>query len=70
MSPALVHTLGLFDVSVMGESRTNLDSHADQCAVGHNSFLIHNYDRPINVSGFDPSGPIAKDLRTVSAALT
>lgn len=51
------------------ESRTDLDSHADQCAVGHNSLIVHDYDRPINVSGYDPSGPIAKDLRTVSAAL-
>lgn len=51
------------------ESRTDLDSHANQCAVGHNSLIVHDYDRPITVSGYNPAGPIAKDLRTVSAAL-
>jgi hypothetical protein len=61
--------LGLLDVSVVGKTHTDLDSHADQCAVGHNSLLVHDYDRPINVSGYDPSGPIAQDLKTVSAAL-
>jgi hypothetical protein len=61
-------TLGSLDVTVE-ESRTDLDSHADQCAVGHNALIVHDYERPINVTGYDPSGPIAKDLRTVSAAL-
>ena len=56
-------------MSVDHESRTDVDSHADQCAVGRNSLLVHDYDRPINVSGYDPSGPVAKDLRTVTAAL-
>ncbi|KAI2495419.1 Reverse transcriptase (RNA-dependent DNA polymerase) [Fragilaria crotonensis] len=51
------------------ESRTDLDSHADQCAIGRNALLVHDYDRPINVSGYDPNGPVAKDLRTVSGAL-
>jgi hypothetical protein len=51
------------------ESRTDLDSHADQCAIGRNALLVHDYDRPIDVSGYDPTGPIATNLRTVSAAL-
>ena len=51
------------------ESRTDLDSHAGQRAVGHNSLIVHDYERPINVSGYDPSGPIAKDMGMVSAAL-
>ena len=61
--------LGSLDVSVVNESRTDLDSHADQCAVGRNALLIHDYDRPINVSGFHPSGPVNNNLRQVSAAL-
>lgn len=57
------------DVSVL-ESRTDLDSHADQCAVGRNALFVHDYERPINVSGYNPSGPVASNLRTaVSAAL-
>ena len=70
MLAPIIRRLGSLDVSVLGESHTDLDSRADQCAVGHNSFLLHDYDRPINVSGYDPSGPVAQDLRrTVSAAL-
>ena len=53
----------------MTESRTDLDSHADQCAIDRNALLVHNFDRPINVSGYNPNGPLAKDLRTVAAAL-
>lgn len=53
----------------MTESQTDLDSHADQCAVGSNSLIVHDYERPINVSGYDPNGPVAADLKTVSAAL-
>ncbi len=69
MSLALVYILGLLDVSVMAEARTDQDSHADQCAVSHNSlYIVHDYDR-LNVSGYDPSGSIAKDLCTISAAL-
>lgn len=63
-----LRTLGALDVTVE-ESRTDLDSHADQCAVGRNVLIVHDYERPINVSGYDPAGPIARDLRTVSAAM-
>jgi hypothetical protein len=51
------------------ETRTDLDSHADQCAIGSNSLVIHDFDRPINVTGFDPNGPVHNNLRTVSAAI-
>jgi hypothetical protein len=66
---APLRVLGSLDISVANESRTDLDSHADQCAVGRNSLLVHDYDRPINVSGFNPSGPVSKNLRQVTAAL-
>ena len=45
------------------------ESHADQCTVGSNSLIRHDYEQPINVSGYNPNGPIARDLQTVSAAL-
>ena len=51
------------------ESRTDLDSHTDQCAIGRTALLVHDYNRPIKVSGYNPKGPVAKDLRTVAAAL-
>lgn len=61
-------TLGSIDVSV-NESRTDLDSHADQCAVGRNVLVVHDFDRPINVTGYNPNGAIAHDLQTVTAAM-
>ena len=45
---ATLRTLGSLDVTV-DESVTDLDSDADQCAVGSNSLIVHDYDRPINV---------------------
>jgi hypothetical protein len=59
----------LLEVNVK-ESQTDLDSHADQCTVGSNTLIVHNYEEPINVSGYNPNGPaVAEDLRTVLAAL-
>jgi hypothetical protein len=65
----VIRSLGALDVAVPNESRTDLDSHADQCAVGHNSLIVHDFERPVNITGYDPSGPTSKNLRTVSAAL-
>ncbi|KAI2491972.1 hypothetical protein MHU86_22592 [Fragilaria crotonensis] len=56
-------------VSISNESRTDLDSHADQCAVGSNALIVHDYDRPINVTGYNPNGPVDKDMRIVTGAL-
>ncbi len=57
-------------MSVPNESWTDLVSHADQCAVGRHYLEVHNYERPMNVSGYDPSAPIAMmDLKTASVAL-
>ena len=49
--------------------RTDLDSHADQCVVGSNCLVTHDYDRPISIQGYDPNGSMTDSLRTVSAAL-
>jgi hypothetical protein len=65
----VLRALGSPDITVPNETRTDLDSHADQCAVGCTLLIVHDYDRPTNVTGYNPTGPIAKDLRTVSAAL-
>jgi hypothetical protein len=56
------------DVSVL-ESRTDLDSHANHCAVGRNALLVHDYERPINVTGYNPTGQVALNLCIVPAAL-
>ncbi len=37
--------------------------------MGHNALIVPDYDQPVNVTGYNPAGPTAKDLRTVTAAL-
>lgn len=64
----MLRRLGSLEVNV-NESQTNLDSNADQCGVGSNSLIVHDYEKPINISGYNPNGPVAENLRTVSAAL-
>ncbi len=61
-------TLGSIDTRVV-ETRTDLNSHADQCAIGSNALIFHDFVRPINVTGYDPKGPVHNNLCTVSAAL-
>ena len=51
------------------ETRTKLDSHADTCVVGKNALIVHDYDRKVNVTGYDPSQLTAQSLRIVSAVL-
>ena len=65
---SVLRRLGSLEVNVT-ESQTDLDSHADQCAVGSNSLIVHDYEKPINVSGYNPSGPGGVNLKTLSAAL-
>ena len=35
------------------EVTLELDSHADTCCVGMNALIIHDYDRPVSVYGYD-----------------
>jgi len=51
------------------EVNTDLDSHADQCVVGRNALIVYDYDKPVNIVGYDPNGPVEPSLSTVSAAL-
>jgi hypothetical protein len=50
---SVLRRLGLLEGNVK-ESHTDLDSHADQCAVGSNLLEVHDYEKPINVSGYNP----------------
>jgi hypothetical protein len=68
LSLSILRTLGAIDVSVT-ESRTELDLHADQCAIGSNLLVIHDFDRPTNVTGYNQNGPVNSNLCTVSTAL-
>ena len=41
----------------------------DQCIVGSNCLVTHDYKRPVSIQGYDPIGSTTDSLRTVSAAL-
>jgi hypothetical protein len=44
------------DVSqvTLHESMTDLDSHTNQCLLGNNALVIHDYDKLVSVVGYDP----------------
>lgn len=73
-SNAVWQSLCSMDTSVslvLNESRTDLDSYADQCAEGsNNALIVHDNDRPVvNVKCHNPDGPINKDMQIVAGAL-
>jgi hypothetical protein len=49
--------------------RSDLDSHADVSVVGMEVITFQDFERPVNVCGYDPKGPVAMDLKTVSAGM-
>ena len=53
----------------LNETDTDLDSRADQCILGRNALIVNDYEKPVNVIGYDPNGPVESALRTVSGAL-
>jgi hypothetical protein len=49
--------------------RSDLDSHANTSVVGMEVITSQNFELPVNVSGYDPKGPMAMALKTVSAGM-
>jgi hypothetical protein len=49
--------------------RSDLDSHVDTSVVGMEMITFQDFERPVNVSGYDPKGPVAMDLEKVSAGM-
>jgi hypothetical protein len=49
--------------------RYDLDSHADAGVVGMEVITFQDFERSVNVSGYDPKGPVAMALKTVSSGL-
>jgi hypothetical protein len=54
---------------MLHKSMTDLDSHTDQCLLGNNALVIHDYNKLVNVVGYDPRGPVTCSLHTISGAL-
>jgi hypothetical protein len=62
-------SIGTIYANPSEETMTDLDSHADVCVVGDNALIIQDFERPVDVSSYDPKAPIRKSVQTVSAAL-
>jgi hypothetical protein len=51
-----------------GQTTLELDSHADTCVVGKDVLIINDFDRPVDVRGYDHSLG-SQRYQTVSAVL-
>ena len=51
------------------ETRTELDSHADACVIGRNALVVQDFNRPVDVTGYDPGLGTKRNLRTITGAL-
>ena len=40
--------------SKVRESSYELDSHADTCVFGRSTLIVYDFNRPVNVQGYDP----------------
>jgi hypothetical protein len=49
--------------------RSDLDSHADASVVGMEVITFQDFERPVNVSGYYPKGPVDMALKVVSAGM-
>jgi hypothetical protein len=66
---APVRVIGDVSRVTINESNTDLDSHTNQSLLGFNTLVIHDFDKPVNVVGYDPRGPVMHSLHTTSGAL-
>jgi hypothetical protein len=51
-----------------GMTTLELDSHADTCVLGRDCLVILDYDRPVQVVGYDPALGV-KTYRTISGVV-
>ena len=51
------------------EVQSELDSHADTCVVGKHALVFQDFDRPVDVIGYDTQLGVTKNCRTVGAAV-
>jgi hypothetical protein len=51
------------------DCRSDLDSHVDVSVVGMEVITFQHFERPVNVIGYDPKGPVDMALKTVSAEM-
>jgi hypothetical protein len=54
---------------MLAETLTDLDSHADQCVLGSNTLEVYNYEKSVNIVGYDPKGLVSRELYMTMGAL-
>ncbi|KAL7530108.1 hypothetical protein ACHAXR_003313, partial [Thalassiosira sp. AJA248-18] len=68
LEPQVGETMQLTATSSDKDSTIELDSHADTSTVGSDALEVYDYNRPVNVTSYDPA--LGKKVyRTISAAL-
>ena len=68
ISPVFSIQIQAANSSFGGETRMECDSHADTSVVGKNCLIVHDFERPVKVSGYDPKDG-AKEYRTVTGVV-
>jgi hypothetical protein len=63
------HHAPRISTKIIPACRSDLDSHVDASVVGMEVITFQDFERPVNVSGYDPKGPVAMALKTVSAGM-
>jgi hypothetical protein len=51
------------------DCRSDLDSHSEASVIGMEVITFQDFERPVNVSGYDPKCPVAMALKMVSAGM-
>ena len=51
-------------------SITELDTHVDTCVVGKNCLIVHEYNRWVTGTGYDPKQGCVKYLKVVATVLS
>jgi hypothetical protein len=54
---------------ILMEMLTDLDSHADQCILGNKTLVVDDYKKPVKIIGYDPKGPVSRELCMITGAL-
>ena len=68
-SLSVIRSVRISAVSMTSEeTRAELDSHADTCVVGKAALVIHDHNRPVQVTGYNESHG-AKTYKTVDAVI-
>ncbi len=48
---------------------TDLDSHANQCVLGSITLVVYNYEKPVNIFGYNPKGLVTRELCMIMGVL-